>query len=40
MIRLERTDFDEPQASTLAAVVNLTADQFRKRFGYLVERER
>lgn len=35
MIRLERSDFDEPQASKLAAVVNLSAADFRKRFGYL-----
>jgi 6-phosphofructokinase 1 len=35
MIRLERSDFDEPQASKLAAVVNLSSAQFRKRFGYL-----
>jgi len=35
MIRLERTDFDEPQLAKLAAVTNLTADQFRQRFGYL-----
>jgi 6-phosphofructokinase len=35
MIRLERADFDEPQLSKLAAVANLTAGQFRKRFGYL-----
>ena len=32
MIRLERQDFDEPQVSKLAAVVNLTPGQFRQRF--------
>jgi 6-phosphofructokinase 1 len=35
MIRLERSDFDEPQVSKLAGAVNLSAAQFRKRFGYL-----
>ena len=36
MIRLEPHDFDEPQVSKLAAAVNMTPDQFRERFGYLV----
>ena len=36
MIRLEREDFeDAKQLGKLAAVVNLTPDQFRARFGYL-----
>jgi 6-phosphofructokinase 1 len=35
MIRLERADFEEPQLSKLAAVVNKTPAEFRKRFGYL-----
>jgi 6-phosphofructokinase 1 len=35
MIRLEPADFDEPQLSKLAAVVNLSPAQFRQRFGYL-----
>jgi 6-phosphofructokinase len=36
MIRLEPADFNEPQLSKLAAVVNLSPAQFRQRFGYLV----
>ena len=36
MIRLEPADFDDPQLSKLAAVVSLTPEKFRKRFGYLV----
>jgi 6-phosphofructokinase 1 len=37
MIRLERDDFeDAKQLSRLAAVVSMTPDQFRERFGYLV----
>jgi len=35
MIRLEPADFEEPQLSKLAAVVNVTPAQFRQRFGYL-----
>ncbi len=35
MIRLERSDFDEPQLGKLAAAANLSPDQFRQRFGYL-----
>jgi ATP-dependent phosphofructokinase / diphosphate-dependent phosphofructokinase len=35
MIRLEKSDFDEPQVSKLAAAANLSPAQFRKRFGYL-----
>jgi 6-phosphofructokinase len=35
MIRLEPADFEEPQLSKLAAVVNMTPAQFRQRFGYL-----
>jgi 6-phosphofructokinase 1 len=36
MIRLERPDFEEPQLGKLAAAAELTRDQFRARFGYLV----
>jgi 6-phosphofructokinase 1 len=37
MIRLEREDFENAkQLSRLAAVVSMTPDQFRARFGYLV----
>ena len=35
MIRLERTDFEEPQLPKLAASVSMTPDQFRQRFGYV-----
>jgi AraC-like DNA-binding protein len=36
MIRLEREDFDDAkQLAKLAAVVSMTPDQFRTRFGYL-----
>jgi ATP-dependent phosphofructokinase / diphosphate-dependent phosphofructokinase len=36
MIRLEAQDFEEPQRlATLAGVANLSAEQFRQRFGYL-----
>jgi hypothetical protein len=37
MIRLEREDFDDArQLAKLAAVINVTTDAFRTRFGYLV----
>lgn len=37
MIRLEKTDFDDPvKLAKLSAVVRLTPDEFRSRFGYLV----
>jgi len=37
MIRLEREDFEDAnQLSRLAAVVSMTPNQFRERFGYLV----
>jgi hypothetical protein len=37
MIRLEREDFeDAKQLGKLAAVVNMTPELFRARFGYLV----
>ncbi len=40
MIRLERRDFEEPaQLGKLAGVVNMTPEQFRKRFGYLADLE-
>ena len=36
MIRLERSDFDDPeQLSALAKVVKMAPEQFRARFGYL-----
>jgi hypothetical protein len=37
MIRLEREDFeDAKQLGKLAAVIKVTPDQFKARFGYLV----
>ena len=37
MIRLEREDFEDvKQLAKLAAVIKVTPDQFRARFGYLV----
>jgi hypothetical protein len=37
MIRLEREDFeDAKQLAKLGAVVGISADKFRARFGYLV----
>ena len=37
MIRLEKSDFeDAPQLAKLSAVVSMTPDKFRERFGYLV----
>jgi 6-phosphofructokinase 1 len=36
MIRLEPSDFEEPELSMLAAAAGMTPDQFRKQFGYLV----
>jgi 6-phosphofructokinase len=36
MIRLQRSDFDEPEISKLSAASGLKPDEFRKRFGYLV----
>jgi ATP-dependent phosphofructokinase / diphosphate-dependent phosphofructokinase len=40
MIRLERSDFDNPdQLVKIAAAGNLSPEQFRKRFGYLVEKD-
>ena len=37
MIRLEREDFeDSRQLTKLAAVINVTPDAFKTRFGYLV----
>jgi hypothetical protein len=36
MIRLEREDFEDARhLGRLAAVVNMTPEQFRARFGYL-----
>jgi 6-phosphofructokinase 1 len=41
MIRLEPSDFEEPQHQTaIAAVAGLSPDQFHQRFGYLVDREK
>jgi 6-phosphofructokinase len=38
MIRLERVDFEDPQRlARLAKVVGMSPEQFRDRFGYLVE---
>ena len=36
MIRLERSDFEEPELSQLAHAAGLSPDRFRARFGYLV----
>jgi ATP-dependent phosphofructokinase / diphosphate-dependent phosphofructokinase len=37
MIRLEREDFeDAKQLAKLGAVIKMTAENFKKRFGYLV----
>jgi 6-phosphofructokinase 1 len=38
MIRLEKSDFVEPQLSRLAAAAGMTPEQFKARFGYLTER--
>lgn len=39
MIRLEKVDFEEPQRlQRLAKTVGMSPEQFRDRFGYLVER--
>ena len=35
MIRLEKTDFEDPQLAKLAATVNMTPEQFQARFGYV-----
>jgi 6-phosphofructokinase 1 len=38
MIRLERTDFEDAgQLQKLARTVSMSPEQFRERFGYLVE---
>jgi 6-phosphofructokinase 1 len=38
MLRLEKRDFSEPEKlNSLAAVVKMTPEQFRMRFGYLVQ---
>jgi 6-phosphofructokinase len=38
MIRLERVDFEDPQRlARLAKVVGMSPEQFRDRFGYLIE---
>ncbi|HYT87981.1 MAG TPA: diphosphate--fructose-6-phosphate 1-phosphotransferase [Gemmataceae bacterium] len=40
MIRLERRDFEDPvQLGKLAATCHMTPEQFRVRFGYLVEKD-
>ena len=40
MIRLEKHDFsDDRRLEKLAAAAAMTMDQFRQRFGYLVEKE-
>jgi 6-phosphofructokinase 1 len=35
MIRLEKSDFVEPQLSRVAAAAGMTSEQFKNRFGYL-----
>src|SRR5262249_20674384 len=38
MIRLERSDFEKPeQLERLATVVKMSPEQFRQRFGYIVQ---
>jgi 6-phosphofructokinase 1 len=37
MIRLEKEDFEGESLQRLAKIVNLTPEEFKKRFGYLVE---
>jgi 6-phosphofructokinase 1 len=37
MIRLEKEDFSPQNLKRLAAVSNLTAPEFRKRFGYILD---
>jgi 6-phosphofructokinase 1 len=37
MIRLEKEDFEGENLERLAKTVNLTPDEFKKRFGYIVE---
>lgn len=40
MIRLRRDDFEDPEAlANFAATANLSVEQFRERFAYLVENE-
>jgi 6-phosphofructokinase 1 len=40
MLRLNRGDFDDPERlATLARTVNLTPEQFRQRFGCLVQND-
>jgi len=40
MIRLERSDFDHPdRLAKIAAAAKLSSEDFRKRFGYLVEKD-
>lgn len=40
MFRLEKRDFDDaPTLAKLAASLDMSADQFRERFGYLIQRE-
>ena len=40
MIRLEKRDFEDPASlAKLAGSVNLSPEQFRERFGYLVPRD-
>jgi hypothetical protein len=38
MIRLEQGDFEGPQLDRLAGVTNLKPEEFKERFGYLVDR--
>jgi 6-phosphofructokinase 1 len=35
MIRLEKSDFVEPQLSRLATVAGMSAEQFKRRFGHV-----
>jgi 6-phosphofructokinase 1 len=36
MIRLERSDFDEPQLTKIAECAGMAPERFKARFGYLV----
>ncbi len=37
MIRLEREDFEEENLARLAKAANLSPEEFKNRFGYIVE---
>jgi 6-phosphofructokinase 1 len=40
MLRLERRDFEDPERlGRLAATCHMAPEQFRQRFGYVVEKD-